>query len=357
MYALHAAGDLGDVIAFDPSHFHFWRAINNNIIGPIDELVAADNLDLGEWFDQFIELQYYQGKLYGLPSWGWAGWDTLVTNKVHFDEAGIELPDPTSHETSMDQIAEWANTFRDEDKSRYGLGMGWSQTGIVTLVRAFGGFLINEDGTKSMLLEDENSQTALRWAYKLAVEDNVLPIPTDLDGNFPAAQLAGNLTMNWAGSLNVRNLDRDIEDESVAQAWQILLPTLEDGRYPSQIRGGTWNILKDTQYPEASYQFVKHIAGQDGCFGFNLVAGQGALVRPDVMDMLIAENPIHEWFVPNLENGIPARAPANSRGREYTDAIAQWMALLMDPNQPVDFEQGLQDLHDNLQIVLDAPQA
>ena len=72
-----------------------------------------------------------------------------------------------------------------------------------------------------------------------------------------------------------------------------------------------------------------------------------------MLQLLIAENPIHEWFIPNLENGIPAHAPANSRGREYTDAVAQWSALMMDPNQPVEFEKGLEDLHNAIQEVLD----
>ena len=357
MYALHAAGDLGDVIAFDPSHYHFWRAINKNIIGPIDDLVSADGLDLGEWYDTFMSLQYFQGEQYGLPSWGWAGFDTLVTNAVHFEEAGIELPDVDSHDTSMDTIAEWAHTFRDEDAGRYGLARSNSEAGLVTLTRAFGGFLINEDGTKCMILEDEGSRAALQWAYKLAVEDNVLPSPDDIGGSFPSAQLANKLTMNWGGSLNVRNFDRDIEDESQARAWQILLPTREDGRFPSQIRGGTWNILKDTEHPEESFQFLKHIAGKDGSFGFNKVGGNFAAVRPDVVALLIEDNPIHEWFISSLENGIPAHAPANSRGREYTDAVAQWSSLLFDPNQPVEFEQGLQDLHDNIQKVLDQPPA
>jgi hypothetical protein len=58
-----------------------------------------------------------------------------------------------------------------------------------------------------------------------------------------------------------------------------------------------------------------------------------------------------------LENGIPAHAPANSRGREYTDAVTQWMTLMMDPNAPVPFEQGLEDLHNNIQMVLDMPPA
>ena len=62
MFDLHKTGD---VIAFDPSHYHFWRAINKEIIGPIDEFAQADNLDLSEWFEQFMTLQHFQGKLYG----------------------------------------------------------------------------------------------------------------------------------------------------------------------------------------------------------------------------------------------------------------------------------------------------
>ena len=357
MYAQHAAGDLGDVIAFDPSHYHFWRAINKDIIGPIDDQVSADDIDLGEWFGTFMGLQYYQGEQYGLPSWGWAGFDTLVTNAVHFEEAGIELPDPTSHDTSMDTIGDWARSFRDEEAGNYGLALSHNEASMVVLCRAFGGFLINEDGTQCMLLEDENSQNALKWAYGLAVEDKVLPSPDDVGGNFGAALLANKLTMNWGGSLHVRNFDRDIEDDSVARATQILLPTREDGKYPSQIRGGTWNILKTTEHAGEAFQFLKHIAGEEGSFGFNKVAGNFAAVRPDVVDKLIEDNPIHELFIPSLENGIPAHAPANSRGREYTDAVAQWTGLLLDPNQPVSFEEGLQNLADNIQKVLDEPPA
>ena len=163
--------------------------------------------------------------------------------------------------------------------------------------------------------------------------------------------------MNWGGSLTVRNLDRDITaagvDPSVAEVWQILLPALPDGRFPSQLRGGTWNIRQGTEHADVAYKFLLHIAGEEGSISFNLVSGNFAAVRPDTVQALIADNPIHEWFLSSLENGMPAHAPANSRGREYTDAVAQWTDLLLDPNQSVPFEEGLQNLHDNVQAVLD----
>ncbi len=351
MYALFAAGDLGDVCAFDPSHFHFWRAINGGIIGPLDDLIASDNLDMSQWFAQFIGLQAFQGKQYGLPSWGWAGQDTMVLNAVHFEQEGVALPDPVGHDTPMDTYGEWARKFYKEGE-RFGLGIGYDEGHLVTATRAFNGDLIDAEGKKCLLLEDQNSQAAMRWIYDLAVTDKVLPSTTDLE-NKDSASLEGKLTMNWGGSLNVRNFKRDIKDEAIAKAAQGLLPTREDGKFPSQIRGGTWNILKESAHPQEAFQFLKHITSTEGCVGFNLVAGQGAFVRPDVVQELIKKDPVHEWFIPNLENGIPAHAPANSRGREYTDACTQWAALLFDANQPVAFEKGLQDLHDNIQAVLD----
>ncbi|HRW03656.1 MAG TPA: substrate-binding domain-containing protein [Caldilineaceae bacterium] len=351
MYAMHAAGDLGDIVAFDPSHYHFWRAIEAGIIGPIQDLADADNLDQSQWFEQFMVLQHYQDTLYGLPSWGWAGHDTLVINKKHFDEAGIEAPDPMGHETSMDTYGEWARSFYQENE-RFGLAFAYGESAVSVLCRIWNTSFIDPEGTKCLILEDENAQAALRWLYDLSVTDGVLPAPGD-NLNANAAQLEGKVTMVWGGSLNTRNFQRDITDESIAEAWQGLFPTREDGKFPSQIRGGTWNMNAGTQHPQEVYDFLKHITNLEGCIGFNLVAGQGALVRPDVLQELISQNPIHEWFVPNLENGIPAYAPANSRGREYTDAIGQRIQILLDKNAPIPFEQGLEELHKSVQDVLD----
>lgn len=351
MYAQFAAGDLGDICAFDPSHFHFWRAIDKAIILPIDDLVKADGLDLTQWFPQFINLQSHKGAMYGLPSWGWSGFDSLVINKLDLEEAGITPPNPTSHDTAMDTYAEWGRKLTKKGE-RFGLALGGGEAGIVTLTRAFNGDLIDAEGTKCLLASDTGAQEGMKWWYKLAVEEKLLPRPGDL-ASLPAALLEGKLSMMWTGSLDVRNFKRGIKPENKAEAWQGLLPTRKDGSFPSQLRGGTWNIMKNTKFPKEAFAFLKHITDKDGCVGFNLVAGQGALVRPDVLQELIKQDPVHEWFLPNLEKGMIAHAPSNSRGREYTDAVGQWSAKMMDPNENIAFEKGLQDLHDNIQKVLD----
>jgi ABC-type glycerol-3-phosphate transport system substrate-binding protein len=275
----------------------------------------------------------------------------MVINTIPLKNAGITPPDPVAHDTSMDTYAEWARQLFKKDEM-FGLSTTFDEGHLVTLTRAFNGDLIDAEGKKSLLMDDTNSQDALRWAYKLSVEDKVLPRPAD-GQDMAAAQLDGKVAMNWGGSLNTRNFKRDIKDPAKAEASQGLLPTRKDGKAPSQIRGGTWNILKSSPHQAEAFQFIKHITDFDGMVGFNLVAGQGAFVRPDVLQELIKMDPVHEWFIPNLENGIAAHAPANSRGREYTDAVVQWATKMMDPKENIPFEQGLNDLHTNIQKVLD----
>ncbi|MEX1018804.1 MAG: extracellular solute-binding protein [Litorilinea sp.] len=355
MYAQHAAGDLGDIIAFDPSHFHFERAINGDIVMPLDDLAEAADLDETQWFPQFMEIQYYQGNLYGLPSWGWAGHDSLVTNAHHLQEEGIEVPDPTAHNTPMAEIGDWARRLY-RDGERFGLSASYAEPGLVVLLRIWESDLINADGTQSLILDDERAHQALRWLYDLAVTDNVLPAPGSID-NVDVATTEGRISMAWGGALNVRNVNRQVTESGEGEISQILFPERSDGVFPCQIRGGTWNILNGSQHPTEAFAFLQHITSEEGCFQFNDIGNNGALVRPDVLNRLVEQEAIHAWFIPNLENGIAAYGPANSRGREYTDAITQYMALFMDPTQPIEFEQGLADLHNAIQTVLDMPAA
>jgi len=354
-YALWAAGDLGDICAFDPSHYQFWRAIDKGLLLPLTDLADADDLDTSEWFDAFITMQYYKGQLYGLPSWGWTGYDCFVTNFKHFEELGIEAPDPKTHDTSMDTIAEYAETFRVESGGkveRFGLALAGGDAGVTVLTRAFGGELIDSEGLKSMLLEDEALE-ALKWAYDLNVTRALTPKAGELTGGNQGAWAAGKLSLYHCGSLCVINANKAIVDKELATIGQIGFPKNKNGQVPSQLRGGTWNVSSKTKSPQAAYEFVKHIAGKDGTIGFNLVGGNGAMTRADVLPILAASNPLYEWFYDTLRNGMVIHAPANSRGREYTDICGQYWAKLMDPETVIPFEQGVQEMSDEVQKILD----
>ena len=362
-YAMEAAGDLGDVLQFDPSHFHFWRAADKNIIMPIDDLVAADNTDLTQWYEQFVNMSRYKGKLWGLPSWGWSGYDCLVVNEVALNEIGVkELPDPQQYAVTWDQILEWihkSHKASGDKVERYGFNWAGGEAGFTVMCRWFGGELINPEGTKTVFQDDEKALKGLRMVYDLVVKEKLAPAPGAL-GQGVSNEIAcaeGRLTMYHCGSLCAVNAQKAVKDNTKAKITVILFPKREDGKIPSQIRGGAWQVHKTSKYPMIAYQFIKHLTSKEGCLGFNLFGGNTALVRPDVLPLLIAQIPMYKHFLNNLANGMVIHAPANSRGREYTDAIAQNGAKLMDAIKPVPFEQGVKEMAAEIQKVLDTPPA
>ena len=81
------------------------------------------------------------------------------------------------------------------------------------------------------------------------------------------------------------------------------------------------------------------------------------MVRPDTYQILKVRDEAYGWGEENLFNGIRFIEPANLRGAELRDAFNQNCQILMDRNQPIDFELGLQQLYDAVKTVLDMPPA
>ena len=358
-YAMEAAGDLGDVVQFDPSHFHFWRAADKNILLPIDDLIAADNTNLKEWYDQFVNMSRYKGKIYGLPSWGWSGYDCLVVNELAIKELGVEaLPDPTTYSTTWEQILEWihkSHKASGDKVDRYGFQWAGGEAGFTVMSRWFGGDLINAEGTKTIFQDDDKALKGLKTVYDLVVTEKLTPAPGALGQNVSSeiACAENRLTMYHCGSLCAVNAQRAVKDPTKASINVILFPKREDGKVPSQIRGGAWQVHRTTKVPEIAYQFVKELTSKEGCFGFNNFGGNTALVRPDVLPLLRVQIPMYKNFEGNLLNGMVINAPANSRGREFTDAIAQNGAKVIDPIKPMPFEQGIKEMAAEIQKILD----
>ena len=362
-YAMEAAGDLGDVVQFDPSHFHFWRAADKNILMPIDDLIDADKTDLTQWYDQFMKMQEYKGGIYGLPSWGWSGPDSIVVNEVVMQEIGVaELPDPQAFETTWEQILEWvekAHKASGDRVERYGYNWAGGEAGFTIQARWFGGDLIDAEGTKTTFQDDDKALKGLQTTYDLVVNKKLTPVAGAL-GQGVSSDVAcaeGRLAMYQGGSLNAINCQRAVKDPNVAKINVILFPKRADGKIPSQIRGGAWQVHRTSKVPAIAYEFIKHLTSKDGCLGFNMFGGNTALVRPDVLPLLWVQAPMYKNFESNLLNGMVINAPANSRGREFTDVIAQMGAKLMDAIKPVPFEQGVAEMAAEIQKILDTPPA
>jgi ABC-type glycerol-3-phosphate transport system substrate-binding protein len=356
MYAMYAAGTLGDNFAFDPSHWEFYRAVPQGLLRPLDDFFAQDKLNSSDWFTAFIDMQHYKGKMWGLPSWGWTGADGLHFNQVALDEAGLPAPDHNSPDWSMDKIREYAVKLhkRSGDQvDRYGINLSLAAIGATIVARAYSSDIISADGTK-MLLTDPKTLPAMQWVSDITTKDKVDSLPGSFQNGEAALFGSGKLGIDMNGSLLVFQIDKAIKDSKLAKLKSVLFPKRPDGKRPCQLRGGTWNVNSKSKYPYEAWQFVRQLSSHDGILTMNTVGNEGALTRPDVLeDKYFRDNPNFLVFKENLANAILAIVPANARGTEYETTFSQSFAELYLGKS--DFNTALKHVQDAVQAVLDKP--
>ncbi|MBI3969847.1 MAG: extracellular solute-binding protein [Chloroflexi bacterium] len=351
MLAMAAAGTLGEVHAWDPSHWQLYQAIKRNLIRPIDTYVARDKYDLNQFYKPFIEYQKWEGKIWGLPSWGWTGQDGLLYNTEMFQAAGATMPAPNSPDWTMHKLYEIAVKVGKYAERAGGFGLRLAlpgAAGVTILTRAFNADNLSADGKKSTLL-DPAPKEAMRWAHDLANREKVVALPGTYQGNI---FVSGALGIDQQGSLGVFNTNRDNKDGILKFKAQ-LFPKRKDGKRPSQLRGGTWNLAQQAKFPDHGWEFIKHITNREGALLFNTIGGNGALVRPDIMTDTYFQDANFKVFLENFENSMSHVVPANFRGTEFEAAFVEKGGPFYKGE--VGFEDGLRTLNEEVQRVLDQP--
>ncbi len=357
MYAMFASGTLGDVFAFDPSHWEFYRAVPNGLIRAIDDYVSQDHFDLTQFFPPFIEMQKWQGKQWGLPSWGWSGQDGFIYNQVIFKDMGIPEPDYNSPEWTMDNIREIAKKLTKMGSGgaydRFGMNLALGAAGATVYSRAYNNPDFYEPKKSNIL--DPNVTKGFKWVQDMAQTDKSIALPGGFQGDTTDLFASGKLAILQSGSLVVFNAQKAIKDDKLAVVRAALFPKRQDGKRPSQMRGGTWNVGAKSKNPEAAWKFVQTLCNHDGTLKFNTIGGNGALVRPDIMDDPYFKHPGFQPFRENLLTAMPAVVPGNGRGTEFEQTIVQsWGELYLGK---IDFDSGIKKLNDAVQRVLDKPEA
>jgi ABC-type glycerol-3-phosphate transport system substrate-binding protein len=357
MYAMYAAGTLGDNISFDPSHWEFYRAVPQGILYPVDSFVTQDKLDLTQWFKPFIDMQSYRGKMWGLPSWGWTGQDGLHFNEIALEEAGLPVPDQNSADWTMDKIRQYSDKLQKKTGSqvdRYGVDLALGAAGVTIIARAWASDIISADG-KKCLLTDSKVLPAIQWIYDLCQTDKVDALP----GSIPSGQdnalfASGKIGWLQGGSLSVTELNGAIKDPKVTKLKTVLFPKRSDGKRPNQLRGGSWNINSKSKHPYEAWQFNNVLASENGTYTFNTEGDNGALTRPDVLKKpFFTKDPNFMVFLENLQNAQLAIVPFNALGAEYETTFSQSFANVYLGKY--DFQTAVQKTQQAVQAVLDKP--
>jgi len=179
-----------------PDNVSAW--VNEGLILPLDDMIAANKIDTADIYPAMLAQGERQGKLYSLP-WGTDTYG-LYWNKDLFEEAGL---DPEKPPQTLEEMAEYADKLTKTDDNgeitQLGFVPDFSWSHIEQYAAMFGGYWVNEDGTK-IQLSSPAMVDALKWEQQFYTKydpEKVLKFTSSF-GEYSSAEhgfMAGKVAM------------------------------------------------------------------------------------------------------------------------------------------------------------------
>jgi multiple sugar transport system substrate-binding protein len=294
-----------------------------NVIRPVDELVQSGNVDLSQWYEGCINAITHENQLLGLPFKAHPGLAVIYYNQTAFEEAGLDIP--TTDWTIEEQLAAaQALTKQEGDQTTfYGYLPSTSWKAFVTLMRAFGAELINEDGTQ-FELDSEIGYQATQWLYDFFQTHRVAPTPEEMlgFGDSPGNQMwASGLLGMYQGGTSVSVLDSTIGDSF---EWMALPNAIGPGGVGgSDYEVDAYCVTTATEHPTEAFEWVQYLCNRESGVQLGLIGGTVG-GRPDVYGAPeLLEFEFRRVFKDIMDNAMDSRICANWRQEEAETTFAQ----------------------------------
>lgn len=348
-----AGGTLGDAVwsALGGATIYFQWA--QGTIAPLNDLVASAGVDTAEWYEGCINAITMEGNLLGLPFKAHPGWAVTYYNASAYEEVGLEVP--TADWTLDDQIDYALKLQKSEGDQvvRWGYLPGafehaWKA--LLCVTRAYGGQLLNEDGTQFLLMEDPARQ-AVQYAYDLHNVHNVAPKPDDILGTVNEMWIAGALAMNTAGTF------RSVADAAIGDTFDWM--AVGNAKGPAGVGGSDYEVdaycvTSASQHPNEAFQWVQYLCNHESGVQLGIIGGTiGG--RPDVYgDERLLQFPFRRVFKDLMDNAQASRVVGNWRQAEAETVFRELMQpLWAGTEQPT--EEFLSGVTAQVQDVLNKP--
>ena len=347
IYALSASGTVGDVV---------WTYLNNppehrakGVLIPLDDIVAAKNFDLSNFWDSLLAALTLDGELHAIPNHGHYGTTAYYHNKTLIEESGGELPHT---EWTTDDYVAMGKAVTDPPEVWGIRTWGVGQEHIPSYLRIFGGDAIDEEGTKS-LLDQEGSIAGLRWLYDLQHTHEVDPCQCgdEVVNNFVAGLIGSfNTTTGLIGRFSNMKNEGDIEFD-----WDAVVgPVGPTGLRGSQVSAAAFGITGNSQNPSEAFQVLDfYSTKEDGIehvfFGAGSPGGRKDVWESDELNSIHPIFRQHQQIYP--EGPRKWHRPANARTSEFVDTMNNNLQAIW--TQAVEFEEGVDQTHLLVQEILE----
>lgn len=322
-----------------------------NIVAPIDDLVSANSVDLTQWYEGCLNAITVEGNLLGLPFKAHPGLAVIYYNQTLIEAAGLEVPTADWTQEQQVELAS-ALTNRDATPPVYGYlpGIGSSWKTLVTLLRAHGTELLNEDGTQFQLNSELGTQ-ALTYLYDLFQTHEVAPTPAEMIGNGNDMWIAGSLGL-YQGGTSVSVTGSTIGDSF---EWMVVPNAIGPGGVGgSDYEVDAYCVTTTTAHPNEAYKWVEYLCNQDSGIQLGLIGGTVG-GRPDVYGAPeLLEFPFRVVFKDIMDNAMASRITANWRQSEAEAALNQLLQPLWTGDESPT-EAFVDEVSLQIQNILDQP--
>ena len=231
---------------------------DRGVVLDINPRVAADKVDLKDFWPSAIKTYTRQGKLYGLPNS--ASSHAYYFNADMYKKAGLPLPTetaakgPWTWDTIVDQGKKMSGG--DGPTRTFGFNSVTSIYQVDQFIWENGGDLWDDNVTTCKLNEPE-AVGAIQWLVDCAQKHKIMPTSTD-------TKAGGDMFV--AGRCGIVAAGRYILDTLLNSKFEFGMVIGPNGPKSNTVRGDDLaaSILKDAANPDAAWNFAKMWTADEG---------------------------------------------------------------------------------------------
>ena len=347
-----ATGTMQDVVYSGIKWFPYSAA--KGVFMSLDDLVKSKDPGMDDFIDAAIAGCKFEGKLYALPSELQTGNHThIVYNKDMLDAKGVTVP---TDDWTVDDFVKFATTLTDKNKKVYGTDyFPGTYYDLAALARTWGGDIFSEDAKKFTLATDPNTVKAAQWAYDLRSKYQVTPTHAeakDVGQMFPAGQVAASTVGVYA----FLSLGKTVGNKF---KWDgVLFPKGTTGLRGYEGFVVMWSVYSKSKQPDTAFDLVALETSKEvGIWsvlndGYQPSARKSVWSDPQVKSINSIFQRTLDWMTDGKNKG-PFPTPYNLRFSELEDKFENVSYPLWYGEVP--FEQGMQQVQQDCQTIMDQP--
>jgi len=294
------ANQAPDVVAVDIA-----TAAYHGYLRPLDDLWQAEPASYRQaWTADAIKTASWQGKFYGLPSWG--GIYGEIYNKDMVKQAGLDMSKPPA---TWKEYLDWSKRLTKEGQ-RWALAILAGKTDSTTRMLLMwiwsnGGEAFNADMTQATFASNAKSLEAIEFYLGLHLNHGVVA-PGAVNINYLeqttlfAQQKIATMRNAYWGVAKVVGDNPAIQDKIA-----VAFPPMNTGKKVTLATMAADSISKDCKHVEAAWKFVKFVNDREWGIKRALVSNWMPMRTDLASDPEVKKDPMLVQF---LEYGKVARA-------------------------------------------------